>query len=254
MLQHIFKYIRPFFIGCFIFIAFQPQRGSAADFSIAPVRIYFDGKSNTAIRSITNRSAEDLTLQLKTFKWEQDDAGKDVYSPTEDILFFPKIFKIHRDEEKIVRVGTKIPPGRYEKTYRMYLEELPRPQEEHATAVRILMRVGVPIFIRPMEEEAKGGIEKVLLQNGALSIMMKNEGNSHFIIRKINVAGVNDDGKEVFNTATNGGYLLTGVKKSFMIEMSADKCLAAKTLKITIDTDKLSLNDEIDISKEMCGP
>jgi fimbrial chaperone protein len=130
MLKYIYKFITPLFTTCSIFFAFLPQETLSADFTIAPVRIFFDPRTTTSILTITNKSDEALTLQLKAFTWQQDEEGKDVYSPTEDIIFFPKIFKIGKDEEKLVRLGTKIPHGNYEKTYRLFLEEVPEPQQQ----------------------------------------------------------------------------------------------------------------------------
>ncbi|MBW2466547.1 MAG: molecular chaperone [Deltaproteobacteria bacterium] len=248
------KYFLAFFIFCFISPPLWGQKSAAADFTISPVRIFFDNRTQTAILTITNESAEDLTLQLKTFSWQQDETGKDVYSPTEDIIFFPKIFKIQGGEEKIVRLGTKIPPARHEKTYRLYLEEIPAAQADGAAVVRILMKIGVPIFIKPLEEEIKGSLVRAELQNGTLALTVNNEGNIHFVIRKISVTGKNYAGKEVFTTETGGGYLHGNVSKGFEIKMPADACPDAATLEINIDTDRHSIDDEINISKEMCRP
>ena len=252
MLKYIYKFIPPLLMACSVFFTFLPQKSVAADFTIAPVRIFFDTDTTTTILTVTNKSEETLTLQLKSFTWQQDEEGMDVYLPTEDIIFFPKIFKIEKDEEKLVRLGTKIPPGSHEKTYRLFLEEIPVAQQSKGAAVRILMRVGVPIFIVPIQEEVKGSIAGAAVQKGALSLTVKNEGNSHFIFRKIMAQGINDGGNEVFTTETGGGYLHAGNAKNFMIEIPADSCLQAKTLEISIITDKLSLDEKIEISTEMC--
>jgi len=240
-------------MACSIFFALMPQKTVAADFTIAPVRIFFDIGTTTTILTVTNKSENALTLQLKAFTWQQDEEGKDVYSATEDIIFFPKIFKIEKNEEKLVRLGTKIPHGSHEKTYRLFLEEVPEPQQKaKGAAVKILMRVGVPIFIQPLQEEVKGSTATVVAQKGTLSLTVKNEGNSHFIIRNITANGLNSGGNEVFTTETGGGYLHAGNAKSFMVELPADSCQQAKTLDISIATDKLSMHEKIEISKEMC--
>ena len=252
MRKYINKFSPTLLCAFLISFAILPQKIFSADFSIAPVRVFFDTRTTTAILTITNESEKDLTLQLKTFTWQQDEAGEDVYSPTEDIIFFPKIFKIEKAADKLIRLWSKIPHGSDEKTYRLFLEEIPESQAANGASVRILMRVGVPIFISPLQESAKGVITKAVLQSGNLSLSIKNEGNSHFIIQKITVKGTNDAGIELFNIETGGGYLLAAASKSFMIEIPADKCPQAKFFEINIDTDKLSLDGKIEISKEMC--
>lgn len=252
MLKFLYKILPQLLTTFAIFFAFLPQESLSADFTIAPVRIFFDTGTTTAILTVTNKSDEALTLQLKSFAWQQDEEGKDVYSPTEDIIFFPKIFKIEKDEEKLVRLGTKIPHGSLEKTYRLFLEEVPAPRQAHGAAVRILMRAGVPIFIAPLQEEVKGSISGAVVEKGALSLTVKNEGNSHFIVRKITAKGINDWGNEVFNIETGGGYLHAGNSKKFVVELPVDICQQAKILEISVATDKLSMNEKIEISKEMC--
>ena len=236
-----------------IFFVIFAQKGFSADISINPVRIFFDVKNKTDIITIKNKSAEELTLQLRAYKWEQDEKGKDLYSPTKDLIFFPKIFKIQKDEKKIVRLGTKVPLGRHEKTYRLYIEEVPEPRTIETTAVRILLRIGVPVFISPLKTVTKGSIEKVELRNGSLFITVKNEGNNHFIIKSVKVAGTDTNGKEVFNTEIGGWYLHGGNSKLFTIDIPVNNCLKTKTLKIDINTDKLSIDEKLDISKEMCA-
>ena len=252
MLKFLYKIIPLLFITYAIFIAFLPHKSLSADVTLAPVRIFFDTGTTTAILTVTNKSENSLTLQLKSFAWQQDEEGKDIYLPTEDIIFFPKIFRIEKDEEKLVRLGTKTPHGSLEKTYRLFLEEVPEPRQAQGATVKILMRAGVPIFIAPLQDEVKGSIAGAVVEKGALSLTILNEGTSHFIVRKITAKGISVMGNEVFSTEAGGGYLHAGNSKSFNIELPADSCPQAKTLEISILTDKLSMNEKIEISKEMC--
>lgn len=240
------------FICSFVFFFILPQEVFSANFSVSPVRIFFDGKNRTSILTIKNESEEILTLQLRAYKWQQDEEGKDIYSPTKDIIFFPKIFKVQNDEEKIIRLGTKIPQGLKEKTFRLYIEEIPEPRPVETTAVRILVKVGVPVFILPLKAETKGAIEKAELLKGSLFITVKNKGNSHFIIRAVKVKGSDASGKEVFSNKIGGWYLHEDNSKDFSFEIPADNCLKIKTLKININTDKFSMDKKLDVSKEMC--
>jgi len=240
------------FICSVIFFLILPQEVFSANFSVSPVRIFFDSKNRITILTIKNESEEKLTLQLRAYKWQQDEEGKDIYLPTKDIIFFPKIFKIQNDEEKLIRIGTKIPPGRHEKTYRLYIEEIPEPHTIETTAVRILLKVGVPVFISPLKTVTKGSIEKVEMRNGSLFITAKNEGNSHFIIKSVKVEGIDTEGKEVFNTEIGGWYLHGGNSKGFTVEIPADNCLKIKILRININADKLSMEKKLDVSKDMC--
>ncbi len=254
MRKNTFISLLPAIICLFVFTALLPESTFSANLSISPTRVFFDGQRKIDLLTLKNASEEELIVQLRAYKWEQDKEGKDVYIPTKDLIFFPKIFKIQKDEKKIIRLGTTFPLGRLEKTYRLYIEEVPGPRTVETTTVRILLRIGVPVFISPLKTETKAAIEKAALIKGRLFITLKNQGNSHFIIKTVKVNGTDAGGKETFNTEIGGWYLLGGNSKVFTIDLPADTCPDTKTLNIDINTDKLSLNEKLDISRKMCAP
>ena len=163
--------------------------GMAANFSVDPVNIYFDPGQKTGLLTITNYSDENLTLQLTAFLWKQDEDGKDKYVPTDDIILFPKILTIGKSEKRLIRIGIQIPPGQVEKTYRIYLEEIPRPEQSESggAVLRTVMKVGVPVFLSPIKKRTEGAIDRIDLSKGNLSISVHNTGNCHFIIKKVTV-------------------------------------------------------------------
>ncbi len=239
---------------CFILLLLLPERVFSVNFTVNPVRIFFDSRSRTNILTIKNESDESVTLQLRAYSWKQDEKGENIYLPTKDIIFFPKIVTIKKGEEKIIRVGTNLSRNEYEQTYRLYIEEVPAPSTVESTAVRIIMKVGVPIFISPLKAEAKGSIDKKEIREGKLNFTVKNDGNVHFIMKAINVKGSDASAHEVFKTEIGGGYLHGGSSKGFTIEIPKEACLKMNNLEINIDTDRLSLVEKINVLREMCTP
>ena len=100
----------------------------------------------------------------------------------------------------------------------------------------------------------QGEVKKIGLSEGNLNLTMKNEGNVHFIVRAIRVAGINSSSKEIYNPEIAGRYIHQGKTRNYIIKIPKDKCPAIKTLGIDIDTDRFTLREEIDVSKEMCKP
>lgn len=250
------KYLNNFrilFLICSL-ILLCPLKGLSANFSVNPIRVFFDSENKTNILTIKNESSEEITLQIKAVAWTHNEDGKGIYSPTEDIIFFPKIATIKAEEQKIIRLGTKASQEKQEKTYRLFLEEIPAPSTTENTAVKIIMNVGVPIFIAPHKIEALGTIEKIGLSKGSLSLTVKNEGNVHLILQSIKVAGRDASGEEAYGTEIAGGYLHQGKSKNFTIEIPLEKCLDIKTVNVDIKTDRLSMKEKLDIGKEMCKP
>lgn len=236
-----------------LFLQF-PAKGFSADFSINPIKIFFDSMNKTNILTIQNESDENVTLHLKAYTWEHNAKGKDIYAPTKDIIFFPKIVSITSTEERIIRLGTKIPQGKQEKTYRIFLEEIPGSSPTETTTVQIIMKVGVPIFIMPKKIDAIGSMEILDIIQGELSVAVKNDGNIHFIVRSIRTEGIDESGNALFQNEIGGGYVHGSNSKNFTIKIPENNCPKLKSINIDISTDRLSMSKKIDIDKEMCAP
>lgn len=242
------------FIVFLSFIVLFPLEALTVNLSINPIRIFFEGAKKTDILTIKNESSVIGALQINAVEWTQDEKGENVYSPTQDILFFPKLLEITPGEEKIIRIGKKISRSEKEKTYRLFIEEIPDNNKTETTSVKILMKVGVPIFITPIKTAASGVIEKVELNKGSLIVGVKNEGNIHFVIQSITIDGRDSGGKEIYAVERAGGYLLNGRSKEFVFKLPEDACHKMNTLNVHIDTDRLMMGKQIEIVEDMCKP
>src|SRR4030042_401109 len=119
--------------------------------------------------------------------WLPVEICTDQYVETHDIIFFPRMMTLEKKEEKILRAGIKIPATTKEKTYRLFIEEIPGPRKAEGVNVAIAIRFGVPIFVKPFKDDAKGVIEKIELSKGVLNVHVKNAGNVHLIIHSVNI-------------------------------------------------------------------
>ena len=129
----------------------------AADFTVNPIQIFLSGQTQSAILTIQNTSTEPLRFQLNAFGWAQDAAGQMQLTPTSEVIFFPRLLTLAPNEQRIVRVGASGPPGPVERTYRIFVEELPPSTQQAAPPgqVRVLARMGIPIFV-----EARAGARR----------------------------------------------------------------------------------------------
>jgi fimbrial chaperone protein len=235
-----------------LLVLLSPVNGFSANFSLNPIRVYFDDSSKTNILSITNNSDEKISVQLRAYTWSQNEKGENEYALTRDIVFFPKIANIIKGEKKIVRLGTRVPQGKQEKTYRLYIEEIPNPDKTDNTAVNIVMKIGVPIFLAPVKAEPKGLVKEMSMDAGSFHAKLINDGNVHFILRAINVSGRNEVGEEIFREVVGGRYLHSGNSKDITFNIPQESCVNIKTLELEMNTDKLSLREEIDVTRKMC--
>ncbi len=129
----------------------------AGEWRVSPIRLELDRKVKSGVLSVINEGGEKLLVQIRAFEWTQDEEGKDQYAETADLVFFPKIMTLEKGEERMIRTGIRVPAAGREKTYRLFIEEIPEPRKGgEGTNVTVAIRFGVPIFVKPIKDENKG--------------------------------------------------------------------------------------------------
>jgi fimbrial chaperone protein len=231
-----------------------PYIAHPGEFRVTPIRLDFDRGSKSGVITVINEGEDKLLVQMKAFEWTQDAEGKDQYTETKDILFFPRIMTLDQKEERILRAGTRMPATTKEKTYRLFIEEIPGPRKTEGVNVAIAIRFGVPIFVKPLKEEAKGVIEKIDLSKGVLSVQVKNAGNVHFIINSVNIKGKNVKGEEVFSKELSGWYLLNNVSRVYTTPIPGEFCKNIAKLEVEVKTNRFSLDGKKDVLQGTCLP
>jgi len=232
----------------------SPAITFSGEFRVTPIRLDLGREAKSGVITVINEGTEKLHVQMKAFEWTQDAEGKDQYTETSDIIFFPKMMILEKNEQRIIRAGIKIPAVAREKTYRLFIEEIPEPRKSEGVNVAIAIRFGVPIFVKPLKEEAKGEIEKNELSKGIFNTIVKNKGNLHFIINSINLKGKNITGMEIFSKELSGWYLLSGASRVYTTQIPPEICKDITKLDIQVKTDRFILDGKLNVDKAMCLP
>ncbi len=235
-------------------VIFSTPSTFGASLIVNPTRVFFDKNQKSGIITVTNEEDESIRIQINAMEWTQDSNGKDIYSEAKDLIFFPKILILKKKEKRIIRVGIKVPAIKREKTYRLYIEEIPGPEKEETrgTQITIAIRFGVPVFVEPVKRDVRGEIERLDFAEGKLNLLIKNTGNVHFLIRSIRVSGMGEADKETFSNERAGWYILSEISKAFTIDISYEVCKRTDTINLEVNTDKLTLTGKLDVNKEMC--
>lgn len=233
----------------------NPSPGHAATFEVTPLRFSFSGAKGSDILNVKNESDGNLQVQIKAYEWTQDAEGTDVYAETKDVIFFPRILNLKQGEARIIRVGLKTTPGKRERTYRMYIEEMPGKEVVQGTTLRTLLRIGIPVFLTPATTEARGTLEGLKSEaGGKISFLIKNQGNVHFIVRLIKIIGQDYNGSDLFSDESQGWYLHAGAAKAFSREIPKNSCPKVKRVKVEVTTDKPTLSGTLDVEQGICAP
>jgi fimbrial chaperone protein len=173
--------------------------------------------------------------------------------PTEDIVFFPALLTLRPSEERRIRVGSVAPAGSQEKTYRIFVEELPSLEASSGGAVRVLTKMGIPIFLRPAKEAAAGALSEVGQQNGKFHFMLSNTGTVHFVPQAITVRGLSGR-NAVFERHLEGWYVLAGGHRLFDLDLPRPECVRATSLAVEVKFSSATLEERLETPAGACPP
>lgn len=229
-----------------------PDLATAGNWRVAPIKIYFNAKTRSEVVTVTNDGDRTLSLEISAMEWSQDQDGQDVYQPASDLIFFPKQLVIEPKTERVIRTGIKVPATAREKTYRLYIREVPDPQRSPENAVAIAIQFGVPVFVAPPKEELRGEITGVAMEGGQISVTVRNQGNTHFRVNKVRLQAIAASGEPLDVVEAPGWYLLAGSQRSFQAELPVELCRRADSFDILVESDRLTLSGTTDVHKAKC--
>lgn len=249
--------IRAVLSCCLGLVLCQAGAVAASSFKITPVQVALSGRTRSALLTLSNESDEALRFEVSAFTWDQSAKGEMVLHPTQDILFFPALFTVAPGKEQKIRVGTSVGAGSEEKTYRIFVQEL-RPLATSTpapgtTQVRILTRMGIPIFLEPAKAHLSGVISGARVSGGVLSFDVRNTGNVHFSVLEAKVVGRAADGTEVFEQRAEGWYVLAQGLRTYEIPLTADRCSRAARVAVEVRTGFGTLTGETPIAERDCA-
>lgn len=187
--------------------------------SVTPVRVDLGAAGKTAVLTLKNTGDTPSLVQANPSQWTQE-AGQDRYAPSDALIVSPPIFELAPGQEQVVRVGLRAPlPADREHAFRLYLQEVPRP--DPAGGVRIALRLGVPVFVAP-EGAAPRLVWSAKAEGDAAVLRVRNDGHAHTRLLDVRLSG--DSGRVVSVQPT---YLLAGQGLEWRVDLpSAATALA----------------------------
>jgi fimbrial chaperone protein len=196
--------------------------------TLSPIRLVLSAKAPTALLSLRNGKSESVRFQLRVFSWTSGPKGEMVMALTDDIVFFPPLLTIKPSEERKIRIGSPVPFGSAEKSYRLIVEELPpleKPSENgDPPGIQVLLKYSLPIFMQPGRVVSQAQIEGLAVENRHLTFRVKNEGNVHLLLQKVSIKGAGKSGQAVFERELQGWYVLVGDAKAYEVELAKEEC------------------------------
>ena len=221
-----------------IAFALTASSARAGGLNVTPIQLRLSAQVTKAMLTLRNDGPETVRYQVSASSWNQSSRGELQLAPTNEVLFFPALFTLKPGEERNIRVGVGTPFGPVEKTYRVFVEELP-PTERSAqpsSQVRVLTRVGVPVFLAPERPVERRSIEGLEARGGRASFRVVNGGTVHFREDTVKLRGVDAAGAVLFEREQRGWYVLAGGSLDYELELPRGCAgLAAVVATVTAD-------------------
>jgi len=207
----------------------------AGSFKVNPVRIELSARRPYASVAVSNLASEPASIQVHVLLWSAS-GGREVYAETDDILLNPPIFALQPRQTQYMRLGLRKPrAGAIETSYRLVFEELPPPNKPSANEIRTLLRIRIPIFVKPAGILSPG-LQWELLPagDGEARLLVRNQGNVHVQITRMSLAAAAEPGPG--HTENANVYVLPGGSHEWSIR---DKpLLDVSQLRVEAQTDQ----------------
>jgi P pilus assembly chaperone PapD len=143
-----------------------------------------------------------------------------------------------------------------ERTYRIFVEELPPSAQQAVPAgqVRVLARMGIPIFVEAKAGRAELRLSPPALQPGRLVFELRNGGTKHAIPQVIRVRGQGAAGETVWEGEQEGWYILAGDRRVYEMPFPREECARTKTVAVEVKAGEQTLTERLDIAAAACAP
>jgi fimbrial chaperone protein len=214
----------------------------AASFQVNPVRLTLSADHSTDVLRVINSSDTPTVVQLQIVAWSQE-AGKDVYTPSRNLLATPPIFTVAAGSQQVVRVGLRTKPNaKMETCYRLFLTEVPPAPTPAFRGVQIALRVGIPVFVEAaVDTEPNLKWTAKQISPTELQLSAVNTGTAHAQILKLTLKTANHAQPLA---QKSGSYVLPGATHTWAIKLATP--LAAGTpFQLTADTDRGTLHAQL---------
>lgn len=179
----------------------------AGTLDVSPVLIDVVGtKASATSLNLRNRGTDPVAVQLRVFRWRQEN-GADVLEPTSAVSASPPFAKLPAGAPYVVRlVRTDAGPIVGEETYRLLIDELPRPQSSAGGNIQLAVRYSLPVFFRTPMANVTNVSWTAETTNGSLALTASNRGSRRARIANLRLIAA--DGTAVSVGSGLAGYAL----------------------------------------------
>jgi fimbrial chaperone protein len=131
-------------------IALAAAGSAHAGYSVSPLGRVNADTTQTDVITVINTTNSYEKIQVRTFTWTQVD-GKDVLTPTREIMATPGMLSLKAGEKKVVRLMRMKAATGKEMDYRLLINEVPGPRDpaQKGFGARVFVEANLPWIYQP---------------------------------------------------------------------------------------------------------
>jgi fimbrial chaperone protein len=230
-------------------------RATAGDLAVNPVLVQLTPGTASAVVVVQNRATEAARYEVKIVAWDQTPGGEMKLTPTADVVAFPALVSLGPGEKRNIRVGTVSGFGPVEKSFRLFIEELPPaavPGEQ--AQVRVLTRVGIPVFLTPPRPLKKAELTGLAVQGARASVSLRNRGTVHVRPSAARLIARDRAGETVHVVPLDAWYVLAGGERAWEAEIPAVRCGDVRAVTAEVALQRETLRTTVETPAGACAP
>jgi fimbrial chaperone protein len=227
----------------------------AAGLQVSPVLVELSRAEPRATVVLKNLSDAPVRYEITASAWDQAPDGEMRLAPAPEILVYPPLLEVAAQEERKIRISTTGSFTAREQSYRVFIRELPPAETpSQQTGVRLMTKVGIPVFLLPAKLDLRAEIAGVAVHAGRVAVTVRNTGNTRLSPSKLKVEALGEDGKTVSSIDADVWYVLAGGERALDLKLPAEGCARARSLVVTAPVGGGTVRARVETPGGVCGP
>ncbi|TCM19653.1 fimbrial chaperone protein [Novosphingobium sp. PhB165] len=191
---------------------------AAGSLRVMPIRVEVPENARFCGLTVANDEDTPVSVQVRGYRWSKDANGEDVLAEDAAFQVNPTIVTLGAREERLVRCGMppsgpRTPSGVAEQSWRLVLDELPRPDAAPGSTsrpggIRTLLRISVPVFRAAAEAQPNLVWSLGSDAAGRPVLVIENDGARHAQVLSLELEPVRAG--QAPGTVTKSFYILAG--------------------------------------------
>jgi fimbrial chaperone protein len=184
---------------------------------VSPIRLDLGAKQRGGALTLTNTSERRKTIQVDVVAWSQN-GDEDVYTPSRELLANPPLFFLEPGASQVVRIGlaASTKASSAEHPYRVFLREVPEDKPLESSALRVVVRLGVPVFVSAPAIAPDLHWSASLQKDGSVIVALENAGTQH--VRAAQLKLLAEQASEVIGADPSLHYVLAGSRQRWQVK------------------------------------